>query len=64
MVTTSRSHLNAGDRLAFREPQIERPRPNDPGADEDVPSERESDEGRERDRREPGERPRDLAETT
>ena len=63
MATTSRSHPNVGDRLVFREPQIERPRPSDPGADEDVPSERESEEGRESDRREPDERPRDLAET-
>jgi hypothetical protein len=63
MATTSRSHSHAGDWLAFREPQFERPRPSDPGADEDVPSERESEEGRESDRREPDERPRDLAET-
>lgn len=63
MATTSRSHPNVGDCLAFREPQVERPRPSDPGADEDVPSERESEEGRESDRRVPDERPRDLAET-
>ena len=63
MATTSRSHPNVGDWLAFREPQIERPRPSDPGADEDVPSEREIDEGRESDRRAPDEHPRDLAET-
>jgi hypothetical protein len=62
MATTSRPHPHVGDWLAFREP-IERPRPSDPGADEDVPSERESQEGRESDRREPDERPRDLAET-
>lgn len=64
MATTSRSHRNAGDWLAFREPQDERPRPSDPGADEDVPSERESEEGREKDPRAPAdERARDLAET-
>lgn len=63
MATTSRSHPNVGDWLAFREPQVERPRPSDPGADEDVPTERESEEGRESDRRVPDERPRDLAET-
>jgi hypothetical protein len=63
MATTSRSHLNAGDWLAFRDPQVGRPRPSDAGGDEDVPSERESDEGRESDRRERDERPRDLAET-
>ena len=62
MATTSRPHPHVGDWLTFREP-IERPRPSDPGADEDVPSERESEEGRESDRREPDERPRDLAET-
>ena len=62
MATTSRSHPHVGDWLAFRVP-LERPRPSDPGADEDVPSERESDEGRESDRREPDERPRDLAKT-
>jgi hypothetical protein len=64
MSTTSRSHPNVSDRLAFREPQIERPRPSDPGADEDVPSEREIEEGRESDPRAPDEHPRDLAETT
>ena len=53
MATTSRSHP---------EP-LERPRPSDPGADEDVPSERESEAGRESDGREPDERARDLAET-
>ena len=63
MATTSRSHPNVGDWLTFRDPQVERPRPSDPGGDEDVPSERESDEGRETDRREPDERARDLAET-
>ena len=63
MAMTSRSHPSVGDWLTFREPEIERPRPSDPGADEDVPSERESEEGRESDRREPDERPRDLAET-
>ena len=62
MATTSRSHPHVGEWLAFREP-IERPRPSDPGADEDVPSERESEEGRESDRREPEKRARDLAET-
>ena len=64
MATTSRSHTNVGDRLAFRDPRVERPRPSDPGGDEDVPTERESDEGRESDRRQPDERPRDLAEAT
>ena len=64
MATTSRSHPNVDDRLTFRDPQFERPRPSDPGGDEDVPSERESDEGRESDQREPNDRPRDLAETT
>jgi hypothetical protein len=64
MATTSRFHPNAGDWLAFREAQSERPRPSDPGADEDVPSERESEEGRESDPRTPAdERARDLAET-
>jgi hypothetical protein len=62
MATTSRSHPKVGDRLAFREP-LERPRPSDPGGDEDVPSERESDEGRESDRRVPDEHPRDLVDT-
>ena len=62
MATASRSHPNLGDWLTFREP-LERPRPSDPGADEDVPSERESEAGRESDRREPDERDRDLAET-
>ena len=56
MATASRSHPNDGDWLAFRDPQIERPRPSDPGADEDVPSERESEEGRESD-------PRDRTKT-
>ena len=63
MATTSRSHPSVGDWLAFGEPQFERPRPSDPGADEDVPTERESEAGRESDRREPDERARDLAET-
>jgi len=63
MATTSRSHPSVGDWLAFGEPQFERPRPSDPGADEDVPSERESEAGRESDRGEPDERARDLAET-
>lgn len=62
MATTSRSHPNVGDWLSFRGP-LERPRPSDPGGDEDVPSERESDEGRESDRREADDRPRDLAGT-
>jgi hypothetical protein len=62
MATTSRSHPHVGEWHAFGEP-IERPRPSDPGADEDVPSERESEEGRESDRREPEKRARDLAET-
>ena len=62
MATTSRSHPHVGDWLAFREP-IERPRPSDPGADENVPSERESEEGRESDRRDPEKRAPDLAET-
>ena len=60
MATTSRSHPPVGDWPAFRAP-LERPRPSDPGADEDVPSESEA--GRESDRREPDERARDLAET-
>ena len=64
MATTSRFHLDVGDWLAFRDPQVGRPRPSDPGGDEDVPTERESDEGRESDRREPDERPRDRADTT
>ena len=63
MATASRSHPNDGDWPAFRDPQIERPRPSDPGADEDVPSERESEEGRESDPRDPEKRTRDLAET-
>ena len=64
MATTSRPHPHVGDWLAFREPQFERPRPSDPGGDEDVPSERESEEGRERDPRTAvDERARDLAET-
>ena len=63
MATTSRSHPSVSDWLAFGEPQFERPRPSDPGADEDVPSERESEAGRESDPREPDEHPRDLAET-
>jgi hypothetical protein len=64
MATTSRSHRNADDWLTFREPQFERPRPGDPGADEDVPTERESEEGRERNPRTAAdERARDLAET-
>ena len=63
MATTSRSHPSVGDWLAFGEPQFERPRPSDPGAHEDVRSKRESEEGRESDRWEPDERPRDLAET-
>jgi hypothetical protein len=62
-MTTSRVHPDGGDRVAFREVHFERPRPSDPGGDEDVPSERESDEGREGDRRAPDERPRDRAET-
>ena len=54
----------AGNWLGFRGPQFERPRPSDPGADEDVPSERESEEGRERDLRTAAdESARDLAET-
>lgn len=61
MATTSRAHPNVGDWFAFREGQVERPRPSDPGADEDVPSEREAEEGRESDRRSPDEHPRDLA---
>jgi hypothetical protein len=63
MATASRSYPNVGDGPAFRDPQIERPRPSDPGADEDVPSERESEEGRESDPRDPEKRTRDLAET-
>jgi hypothetical protein len=63
MATTLCSRSHVGDWLAFREPQFERPRPSDPGGDEDVPSERESDEGRESDRRDPDERPRNLADT-
>lgn len=62
MATTSRSHRNAGDWLP-REPRFEQPRPSDPGAVEDVPSERESEEGRESNRRAPDERARDLGET-
>ena len=62
MATASCSHPNVRDWLAFREP-LERPRPSDPGADEDVPSERESEEGRESDPRDPEKRTRDLAET-
>jgi len=62
MATASRSHPNVGDWLAFREAQTGRPRPSDPGGDEDVPSERESDAGHESDGRAPDERPRDLAE--
>ena len=64
MATTSRSHPHVRDWLAFHDPQTGRPRPSDPGADEDVPSERESEEGRESDPREPDERACDLAETT
>ena len=63
MATASRSHPNVGDWPAFRDLLIERPRPSDPGADEDVPSERESEEGRESDPRDPEKRTRDLAET-
>jgi hypothetical protein len=62
MATASRSRPNVGDWLASRE-ALERPRPSDPGADEDVPSERESEEGRESDPRDPEKRTRDLAET-
>ena len=62
MATASRSYPNVGDWLAFRE-ALERPRPSDPGADEDVPTERESEEGRESDPRDPEKRTRDLAET-
>lgn len=57
MTTTSRSHRSYRDRHALP-PRFERPRPSDPGADEDVPSERESDEGREGDdRRAPADEP-------
>ena len=63
MATTSRPHPHVGDWLAFREPQFERPRPSDPGGDEDVPSERESETGCESDGREPDKGDRDLAET-
>ena len=62
MGTKARSYPNIDSWLTFRDPLIGRPRPSDPGGDEDVPSERESDEGRESDPREPDERPRDLAE--
>ena len=63
MATRSRSHPSyLDDWPAFREP-LERPRPSDPGADEDVPSERESEEGREADPRDPEKPARDLAET-
>ena len=39
----------------------ETPRPSDPGGDEDVPDEREIDQGREDDARRPAERPPDSS---
>jgi hypothetical protein len=39
----------------------ERPRPSDPGADEDVPDEREIESGRENNRPTPGESQRETA---
>jgi hypothetical protein len=44
------------------EHRSERPRPSDPGGDEDIPDEREIDSGHENDRADPSELPRDFCE--